>query len=96
MTGPRESVDTHNVTVMSLLQGEVAGEFVPHKMSIKYGCLDFVYTLSPDKARKHVLKIQDPQVNVDIALTPDEGGQHCQLTTPLVEPLIKNTVNMGY
>lgn len=38
--------------------------------------MDFVYTVSPEKAKEHVLSVHDPQINVDIALSPTEGGEY--------------------
>ena len=70
----------------SCLQGMQAGEYAPHKISLKYGSLDFVYTVSPKKAKDHVFIIQDPQINIDIALAPDEGvflgglAQQCEFS----------------
>lgn len=55
-------------------QADVSGEFAPHKVSLKYGSLDFVYTVAPERAMEQILRVEDPQVNVDIALTPEEGG----------------------
>ncbi len=60
------------------IQGAKSGEFAPHKVSIKYGSLDFVYTVSPDTALGNIFNIEDPQVNVDIALSPEEGGEECR------------------
>lgn len=45
--------------------------------------MDFVYTVSPEKAKEHVLSVHDPQINVDIALSPTEGGEYkeiCELS----------------
>ena len=70
-------------------QGTQSGEFVPHKVSLKYGSLDFVYTVPSATAREHVISVQDPQVNVDIALSPQEGGEPhplCQCSTDPLPP----------
>lgn len=61
------------------LQASRSGEFVPHKLSLKFGSLDFALTIPPQQARESVFNVQDPQINVDVALTPAERGN----TSPL-------------
>lgn len=31
--------------------------------------------MPPKQAKEHIFNIQDPQINVDIALNPEEGGE---------------------
>ena len=31
--------------------------------------------MPPKQAKEHIFNVQDPQINVDIALTPEEGGE---------------------
>lgn len=58
-----------------VLQACKAGEYVPHKVSLKLGALDFALTVVPGKAAGHSFAVQEPQVNVDVALASENGGQ---------------------
>lgn len=56
------------------------GEYHHHKISIKWGCLDFVRTIT-EWQPSLVFSVQPTRINVDVLVQPDLGGKHCRITT---------------
>jgi len=54
---------------------KVAGDYFPHKVSLKWGSLDFVYTVSPTSCLRHSIAVEPTRVVLDMALVPEVGGE---------------------
>jgi len=56
------------------MQGIKEGDYTPHKISIKFGALDFACTIPAAKAAGHSFTILEHQVNVEVSLSPRDSG----------------------